>query len=78
VLIGVLHDGELLGTARHARFRVVHLGLIRVLHDGELKVGVARSASSYRVLPAQVAYSSRPGPGCRSGGSSLSGRGGAI
>jgi len=78
VLIGVLHDGELLGTAQHARFRVVHLGLIRVQHDGELKVGVARSASSYRVLPAQVAYSSRPGSGCRSGGSSLSGRGGAI
>ena len=29
VLIGVLHDGELLGTAQHARFRVVHLGFIR-------------------------------------------------
>ena len=62
VLIRVLHDGELLLMAQHARLRLVRLGSIRVLHDGELKVGVARSASSYRVLPARAAHLPDPDP----------------
>src|ERR1019366_2048154 len=45
VLIGVLHDCELFGMAEHTRLRIVRLESIRVLRHGELKVGVARSAS---------------------------------
>jgi len=77
VLIRVLHDRELLRMAQHARLRLVRLGSIRVLHDGELKVGVARSASSYRVLPAQVGSLPDPDP-VANRAAVLRGRNGAI
>src|ERR1019366_6969064 len=52
VVDAVLGYSEVVGR----RLRILRLEFIRVLHNGELKVRVTRSASSYRVLPAHAAY----------------------